>query len=204
MVMDRNPYFGRDENFENSARKVADMLWEASKGNLQAIPSNYVESLGHEYLDGSVSLLNLLNKVSLPGKTYEEFSEVVEHLLYTKASDWPAEDSILEIQSEKLLYEVESEEFDFSEFEFDFAEPEDVSDKVELFLKKVISSVYLDGVSSVTDKDGNPPNISNRYLMSTDGKSFSGTFYDKSDKSKVKKFDFEIKEGSKGDWQIKY
>lgn len=180
------------------------MLWEGSKGNLQAIPSNYVESLGHEYLDGSVSLLNLLNKVSLSGKTYEEFSEVVEHLLYTQASDWPAEGSILEIQSEKLLYEVESEEFDFSEFEFDFAEPRDVSDKVELFLKKVISSVYLDGVSSVTDKEGNPPNISNRYLMAPDYKSFAGTFYDRSDKENVKKFDFEVKEGSNGDWQIKY
>lgn len=199
MVMDRNPYFGRDENFENSARRVADILWEASKGNLQAIPSNYVESLGHEYLDGSVSLLNLLNRVCLSGKTYEEFSEVVEHLLYTQVSDWPAEDSILEIQSEKLLYEVESEEFDF-----DFAEPVDLSDKVELFLKKVISSVYLDGVSEVTDKDGNPPNVSNRYLRSPDGKSYSGTFYDKSDKSEIKKFDFEIKEGSTGDWQIKY
>lgn len=175
------------------------MLWEASKGNLQAIPNNYVESLGHEYLDGSVSLLNLLNRVSLTDKTYEKFTEVVEHLLYTQESDWPAEESILEIQSEKLLYEIETEEFDF-----DFSEPGDLSDKVELFLKKVISSVYLDGVSEVTDKDGNPPNVSNRYLMAPDGKSFSGTFYDKSDKSKVKKFNFEIKEGSKGDWQIKY
>jgi hypothetical protein len=199
MVMDRNPYFGRDENFENSARKVADMLWEASKGNLQAVPNNYVETLSHEYLDGSVSLLNLLNKVSLSNKTYEEFSEVVEQLLYTQASDWPAEDSILEIQSEKLLYEIETEEFDF-----DFAEPQDLSEKAELFLKKVISSVYLDGVSSVSDKEGNPPNISNRYLMAPDYKSFAGTFYDRSDKENVKKFDFEVKEGSKGDWQIKY
>lgn len=197
--MDRNPYFGRDENFENSARKVADMLWEASKGNLQAVPNNYVETLSHEYLDGSVSLLNLLNKVSLSNKTYEEFSEVVEQLLYTQASDWPAEDSILEIQSEKLLYEIETEEFDF-----DFAEPQDLSEKAELFLKKVISSVYLDGVSSVSDKEGNPPNISNRYLMAPDYKSFAGTFYDRSDKENVKKFDFEVKEGSKGDWQIKY
>jgi len=197
--MDRNPCFGRDENFENSARKVADMLWEASKGNLKAIPSNYVESLSHEYLDGSVSLLNLLNKVSLSDKTYEEFSEVVEQLLYTQASDWPAEDSILEIQSEKLLYEIETEEFDF-----DFAEPQDMSEKAELFLKKVISSVYLDGVSSVSDKEGNPPNISNRYLMAPDYKSFAGTFYDRSDKENVKKFDFEVKEGSNGDWQIKY
>jgi hypothetical protein len=206
MVMDRNPSFARDENFEISARKVADMLWEASKGDLASIPNSYVEGLSHDYSDGSVSLLNLLNRVTLTEKTYEEFSEVVERLIYTQDSDWPAKDSILEVQAEKLLHDSCGEGLSLSELDFDlsFAETGNMSDKIELFLKKVISSVYLDGVSAVTDKDGNPPNASNSYLQSPDGKSFSGTFFDNSESEKPKKFDFEIMKGSKGDWTIKY
>ena len=206
MAMDRNPSFARDDNFENNARKVADMLWEASKGDLASIPNSYVESLSHDYSDGSVSLLHLLNRVSLTEKTYKEFSEVVEHLIYTQDSDWPDEGNILEIQSEKLLQDPCGEDISFSELDFDlrFAENSNMSDKIELFLKKVISSVYLDGVSNVTDKDGNPPNASNSYLQSPDGKSFSGKFFDNTDSEKPKKFDFEINKGSKGEWTIKY
>jgi hypothetical protein len=79
-----------------------------------------------------------------------------------------------------------------------------LSSKMELFFKKVISSVYQDGVTEVTDLQGNPPNSSNNYLMSPDGKSFSGIFYDSPPNETAKKFPFKITEGANGQWQIKY
>lgn len=203
MVLDRNPLFGADESFQSSARRVADMLWEATKGNPQSIPDNYLKNFRHEYSDGAVSFLGNLNKVTLHNNTYEEYCEVVDALLHTYAEDWPSEDSIVEIQAEKLLYEIEPEAFNL-DFDFDFAEPSDMSDKMELFLKKVISSVYLDGVSKVTDEQGNPPNLANRYLMSPDNKSFSGTFYDEEPGEKSKKFNFEITGKKDGSWEILY
>jgi hypothetical protein len=74
---------------------------------------------------------------------------------------------------------------------------------MELFFKKVISSVYLDGVSSVTDVEGNPPNEANNYLLSEDGKSFAGKFVD-DNLGKPKEFAFTITEKPDGTWAIKY
>ena len=74
---------------------------------------------------------------------------------------------------------------------------------MELFLKKVISSVYLDGVSEVTDELGDPPNSTNGYLMSPDGKQFSGIFYDNGGPAS-QKYPFVISESEDGTWQIRY
>jgi hypothetical protein len=79
-----------------------------------------------------------------------------------------------------------------------------LSSKMELFFKKVISSVYQDGVTEVTDPHGNPPNASNNYLMAPDGKSFAGIFYDSPPNEQAKQFPFKIMEGANGAWQIKY
>lgn len=205
MVIDRNPHFGGDEQFELSARRVADMLWETSRGDLGQIPRNYLETLGYEYSDGTVSILNLLDKVEFSEEnSYEEFSEVFEHLVRVNPTEWPSFDSIVSIPADKLLYGIEPEPFEFSEFDWDFADPVDMSKKMELFFKKIISSVYTDGVTSVTDADGNPPSVKNKYLMSEDGKSFSGIFYDAPRGEKSKKFSFKIAENKKGVWEIRY
>jgi hypothetical protein len=79
-----------------------------------------------------------------------------------------------------------------------------LSDKMELFFKKVIASVYLDGVTAVTDLEGNPPNQANNYLLSPDGKTFTGIFYDTPPNQKGKKYTFQITEGKNGKWSIKY
>jgi hypothetical protein len=85
----------------------------------------------------------------------------------------------------------------------DFAEgDDDMSSKMETFLKKVISSVYLDGVSDVTDASGDPPNEANNYLLSDDGKEFSGIFHGSTAKGK-KTFPFTITDNN-GQWSIKY
>lgn len=201
-MYDSNPKFARDRSFSEGARRVADLLWE-SGGHFSEYPRSYLENLRHEYADGKVSMLELIDRIDLgPNATYEEYCEAIDTLMRVDPSQWPAPDSVLQLQTEKLKYEVEQ---DFSEFgDFDFAEvPGDMSQKMETFLKKVIASVYLDGVSEVTDAQGNPPNEANNYLLSDDGKEFSGIFYDRAG-TQTKQFNFSIKEKAEGKWTIQY
>jgi hypothetical protein len=115
---------------------------------------------------------------------------------------WPNPSSVESVSKEKLQYELEQSE-DFSEFDVeDFAEG-DMGSKMEQFLRKIIGTVYLDGVGKVTDNDGNPPSEENNFLLSDDGKEFSGVFYD-SQKPKEKKYPFVISEKANGQWKIRY
>ena len=137
MVMDRNPKFGADAQFAEGARRVADMLWETTGGNVSAFPKSYLENLRHDYSDGRISMMELIDRVDLPeDASYDDYVEVIDALLYADPSEWPDPESVLGVKSEKLLSRPE----DFSEV-FEFAESgEDLSHKVETFLKKVISS----------------------------------------------------------------
>jgi len=199
MTYDANPSFTGDKNRFNEVIATSQTLWKACGGDLSKIPQSYLDNMGFSYSDGSVSLLNLLNKVTLSDGTFEEFSEVVEKLAFTTLESWPNNSSILEIQSEKLLDDGMTE-FDFSESVFEFAGGKDMSEKVEIFLRGVISTVYRDGVSSVTDLEGNPPNNANNYLMGGNGESFEGVFYENPEKS----FNFKISKKKDGTWQIAY
>ena len=203
MAFDRNPKFGADLSFTEGARRVADMLWENTGGDVTQFPKSYLETLRHDYADGKVSMLELMDRVDLgPGATYEEYCEVVDSLLGVNPNSWPAPESVLTVDKGALLYEVEQDFSEFEEFdEFNFAE-DDMSGKMETFLKKVISSVYLDGVSSVTDDNGDPPNENNNYLLSDDGKEFSGVFYGSTVKGK-EAFPFTITDNN-GKWSIEY
>jgi hypothetical protein len=202
MVFDRNPKYGADQSFSEGAKRVTDLLWETTGGDLSSAPLSYLENLRHEYSNGKVSMLELMDRVDLgQDATYEDYCEVFDALLEVDPDRWPNPESVLSVDKDSLLYEIEPE---FSEFdEVDFAEgDEDMSSKMETFLKKVISSVYLDGVSEVTDTSGDPPNSSNNYLLSDDGKEFSGVFHGSTEKGK-KTFPFTITDNN-GQWSIKY
>lgn len=228
MAFDRNPRFGQDQKFTEDARRVTDMLWEATRGDVAAFPQSYLESLRYEFSDGGVSMLEIMDRVDLgPDATYEDYCEVREALLRVNPDQWPDPEAVIETPASNLLYEIEPD-FDFSEFDFadeiveesmmeegpdgtvaEGGEVEEqtvdpLSAKMELFFKKVISSVYMDGVTEVTDAQGNPPNASNNYLMAPDGKSFSGIFYDSPPTEQAKKFPFQISESTPGQWKIKY
>ena len=229
MSFDRNPSFGKDQAFAESARRVADMLWENTGGNLSEFPKSYLENLRHEYSDGRLSMLELIDRVDLgPDATYEDYCEAVDALMAVDYDEWPHPDDVVEVPFGHLIHEIEPD-LDFSEV-LDFADEiiaegmametprgevveegveevqtaDPLSEKVELFFKKVISSVYLDGVTEVTDAQGNPPTLSNNYLMAPDGKSFSGIFYDNAPNEQGKKFAFKMMETADGQWQIKY
>lgn len=229
MTYDLNPKYGKDQAFSEGAKRVADLLWQTTNGDLSAFPKSYLENLRYEFSDGKVSMLELIDRVDLgPDATYEDYCEVVDSLLDVDPSYWPNPDSVVEIPSSRLQFEIEPE-LDFSEF--DFAEeveeeavleespdgviaeegavaeqvaPDPLSEKMELFFKKVISSVYLDGVTAVTDQEGNPPNSANNYLLSEDGRQFTGIFYDSPPNEKGKNFPFTISEKGNGAWQISY
>jgi hypothetical protein len=231
MAYDRNPKFGQDQAYAEGARRVADLLWETTDGELPAFPKSYLEELRYEFADGKLSMMEFIDRVDLgPEATYEDYCEIVDALLDVDSGRWPELDGIVEIRPSHILHAVEPD-LDFSEFGFaeeEVAEeavaakgpgeevieegateetiPTDpaLSEKMELFFKKVISSVYMDGVTDVTDIQGNPPNASNNYLMAPDGKSFSGIFYDDPSGRGGKKFPFTITENQQGTWQIKY
>jgi hypothetical protein len=159
-------------------------------------------------------MLELIDRVNLePDATYEDYCEVVDALLCVDPEKWPDPSSVLEVPAGKLTYEIE-QDFDFAEEILEEDEvieeepsapkPDPISEKMELFMKKIISSVYLDGVTNVTDMDGNPPNSANNYLLSEDGKQFRGVFYDAPGNSKPKQFPFVISENESGKWIIKY
>lgn len=199
--MDRNPKFGVDVRFAEDARRVADFLWENSGGNVSAFPRSYLENLRHDYADGRVSMLELIDRVDLgPDATYEEYCEVFDALLEVDPDQWPDPDSVTMVQTETLLQRGSSESF----AEVSFAEgDENMSYKIEKFLKKVLASVYTSGVTEVTDKDGNPPGESNNYLLSDDGEEFHGVFYDRGQDEKTKKFPFRIFSNN-GRWSVEY
>ena len=219
--MDRNPSFGRDAAFTAGARRVADFLWEMTEGDLSAFPPSYLETLRHEFEDGRISMMEVIDRVDLgEDATYDDYCELVDRLIAVDPEEFPLPEDVVEIQPTQLLHCIEPD-LDFSEFEnWDFAEEEIVeeaavveegdapvdpfSEKMELFFRKVIASVYLDGVTDVTDAEGNPPNQANNYLMAPDGKSFSGIFYDQLPNGKMKKFPFTISEGKDESWSIKY
>ena len=235
MVLVKNPKFGVDQAFAEGASRVANLLWETTNGNLSEFPKSYLENLRHEYADGNVSMLEIIDRVDLgEGATYEDYCEVVDALMSVDPSQWPKPDSIVELPVGMLLHEFEPD-LDFSEFNWDtqdFAEEQEVavaegpqgavaeeatvqtpagnpnldqmSTKMEAFLKKVIASVYRDGVTEITDAQGNPPNAANNYLLSDDGKTFSGIFYDSPPGDTAKKFPFEIINKGGDNWQIKY
>ena len=228
MSYDRNPKFGEDRAFADGAKRVTDLLWETTGGDLASFPKSYLENLRHEYAEGNVSMLELIDRVNLgPDATYEDYCEVVDALMEVNPDEWPSPDAVVEVPASRLQFEIEPE-VDFSEFDFadELIEEEDVvespnetvaeeeviaeqtpdplSEKMELFFKKVISSAYLDGVTAVTDQEGNPPTSANNYLMSDDGKQFTGIFYDAPPDQQAKQFPFVINEKANGVWQIQY
>jgi hypothetical protein len=215
MAYDLNPKFGEDRAFADGAKRVTDLLWETTGGNLSEFPKSYLETLRHEFAEGTVSMLEIIDRIDLgPEATYDDYCEVVDALMEINPSLWPNPEDVVETPA-GLLFEVEPD-YDFSEFDFadEIIEEEVVveeqggadplSDKMETFFKKVIASVYMDGVTDVTDPEGNPPNASNNYLMAPDGKSFSGIFYDSPPNEEAKQYPFTITENQQGVWQIKY
>ena len=173
---------------------IARMLWQASEGDPASIPENYCEHLSHEYIDGDISLVSLLNKFeSFSELEDQEIEEAVEMLGKVNPEDWPSVEEIEGVSLEDLLrvYDEDVSEFDFVEDNLSTA------DKVEKVLIEVISSVFGDRVSTIRSEKGYYANPKNNFLQEDDG-TFAGTFmYDGN------KFMFEVAPAEDG-WLCTY
>jgi hypothetical protein len=173
---------------------ISRMLWEASKGDPLSIPADYCEHLRHEYVDGDISLVSLLNKFDYTEELEDfEVEEAIEILGKVSPEDWPNIQDIEGVSVEDLLhvYDENASEFDFVEDNLSTAE------KVEKVLIEVISSVFGDRVSTVRSEKGYYANPKNNFLQEDDG-TFAGTFeYDGN------KFLFEVAPAENG-WLCTY
>ena len=75
----------------------------------------------------------------------------------------------------------------------------EMEDFVKDFLIQVLSTKLLDGAISVTDDDCLPPSERNNFLLSKDGKKFSGWVTT----GLRKIYKFELVESKKGKWSLK-
>jgi hypothetical protein len=173
---------------------IARMLWEASEGNPSDIPEDYCEHLKHEYIDGDISLVSLLNKFDYTeGLEDFEIEEAIEALGKVSPEDWPAVEDVQGVSVEELLkvYDEDASSVDYVEDNLSTAE------KVEKVLIEVISSVFGDKVSTIRSEKGYFANPKNNFLQEDDG-TFAGTFeYDGN------KFMFEVAPSESG-WLCTY
>jgi hypothetical protein len=184
-----------DKAFTAKYLSMARLLWEASEGCPENIPSDYCGHLSHDYTDGSVSLGHLLNRVENYSEMEDfEIEEASELLGKVNPGDWPPLEDIEGVSLGDFLRAFDDER----EGEYDFVEDNlSTSEKVEKVLIEVISSVFGDKVSTIRSEKGYFGNPKNNFLQEEDG-TFAGTFmYDGS------KFMFEVAPAEDG-WICTY
>ena len=183
-----------DKAFQSKYLPMARLLWEASEGCPERIPSDYARHLSHTFADNDISLGCLVCKVENFSEMDEvEIEEAIEMLGKVSPGDWPALEDIESVSLEELLrvYDEDASSLDFVEDNLSTAE------KVEKTLIEVISSVFGDKVSTIRSEKGYFANPKNNFLQEDDG-TFAGTFmYDGN------KFMFEVAPAEDG-WLLTY
>jgi len=151
------------------------MLWQASAGNPANIPVDYCEHLNHEYLDGDISLVPLLNRFeSFSELEEEEIEEAIEMLGKVSPEDWPNVEDIEGISLEEMLRVYDDIATGLVDYEY-VEDNLSAAEKVEKCLIEVISSVFGDKVSTIRSEKGYYANPKNNFLQEDDG-TFAGTF----------------------------
>ena len=182
------PLSPSSEYSRKQAVAAARMLLNAVNGDPAKIPQSYRDSLTINYGEGGgESYLHLIDKVE-----GEISDELLDAMSYTEGLDLPDDEAIVSIFSEAFM-EADDDVFSFAE------ETGDLDSDMGAFLKAVIETVYTSGIDSVGDAAGNPPSKENNYLLSENGKSYSGLFNDGKEV-----FEFNIMETSPDKWGIEY
>lgn len=186
-----------DKAFQVKYISMARLLWDASEGCPERIPSDYAGYLSHTYVDGDVSMGNLLPKVEDYSEMEDfEIEEAIELLGKLSPSDWPDIEEIEGISLEKFLRIHDSDADDTEEYNF-VEDNLSTAEKVEKVIIEVISSVFGDRVSTIRSEKGYYASPKNNFLQEDDG-TFAGTFmYD------GHKFIFEVYPDEQG-WGVTY
>ena len=186
-----------DQAYSARYLSVARILWEASQGNPGSIPQDYCEHLSHNYADGDVSLVPLLNRLEEFSELDDfEIDEAIEMLGKVSPGDWPEVEDVEGVSVEELLRVYDTDATDPEGFNF-VEDNLSTAEKVEKVLIEVISSVFGDKVSTIRSEKGYFANPKNNFLQEDDG-TFAGTFmYDGN------KFMFEVYPDEQG-WGCTY
>jgi hypothetical protein len=163
----------RDSYYREIAPRSMYILLES----MTKIPEEYLKQYEHVYEDGHQSMLSLVNEI----EDYHDIDPRTRLKVLEKLSDGYVKLKTGPYRCDEILGDpLFSENIDMS-----------------TFFKKVISSVYPDGVEGIIPK----PSKENRYLWSNDDRAFAGEFTDG-----VRRFSFRIREEhqGKGDWAIDY
>ena len=186
-----------DQAYSARYLSVARILWEASQGNPGSIPQDYCEHLSHNYADGDVSLVPLLNRLEEFSELDDfEIDEAIEMLGKVSPGDWPEVEDVEGVSVEELLRVYDTDATDPEGFNF-VEDNLSTAEKVEKVLIEVISSVFGDKVSTIRSEKGFFANPKNNFLQEDDG-TFAGTFmYDGN------KFMFEVYPDEQG-WGCTY
>jgi hypothetical protein len=151
---------------------MAKLLLENSRYEPNNIPDCYTEYLSHTYVDGSISLVPLINRFDF-SEGIEELSleEAIEVLGRVNPEDWPCAEDVVSVSPEDLakVYDEPATDWDFAEDNLGTAE------KIEKGLAKVIESVLGEPVERIRGKGGSFPSPDNSFLQETDG-TFAGSF----------------------------
>lgn len=169
-----------DSAYQARYLSAARLLWDASHGVPQDIPESYCEHLHHEYVDGDVSLVPLLNRFDYAEDLEDyELDEVIEMLGKVSPNDWPALEDVEVVNAEQLLHLFDTDEtLDDESLTHSMNFVEDnlgTAEKVEKVLAKVIESVLGEPVENVRGAKGSFPSPENNFLQEEDG-TFAGTF----------------------------
>lgn len=168
------------------------LLFQASGESWAGIPEEYLAHFYHEYEDGDISLLPLVNKLSNTDFLEDcQIDEVVEVLSKVNASEWTDLDSVEAIDAESILSNSFANISDYVEDNLSTA------DKVEKVLKVVIEDSFDKGVQYIRSRKGKYPSPENNFLQEEDG-TFAGIF-----SYKGHLFNFEIAPTEKG-WLCTY
>ena len=145
-----------DTAYQAKYLSVSRILWDASKGVPENIPSDYCEYLNHEYRDGDVSFASLIRKLDYTEGLEEwEIEEAIELLGKVNPDDWPLLEDVESVSVQDLLNE-DSEVEENPEFVEDNLS---TSEKVEKVLIDTISSVFGAEVSEVRSEKGFYPTL---------------------------------------------
>ena len=170
-----------DKSFQAKYLPMARLLWQASEGCPERIPSGYAEHLQHCYADGTVSLAPAIVAFDNVDALEDwQFDEAVELLSRVNPEHWPDLGDIDRVDVEVFLDECGDKEPEFVEDNLG------TSHAAESILQQVIEDIFGDKITDIRSAKGHYPSPDNNFLQLEDG-TFAGVFTHGD-----YKFDFEI------------
>jgi hypothetical protein len=187
-----------DSSYLYNCEKVIRILLDATHGDWESIPQEYLDYFYYEFSDGDISLIPAVNTfANTDFLEIWQVEEAAELLRKVDPKEWPDVDDIVQVNVPSLLeFDELSAPANLEKWQF-VEDNLSTSDIVQRALKGVIESVFGKGISQIRSKTGQYPSSKNNFLLERDG-TFAGMF-----KYNDFSFEFEIAPTEKG-WLCTY